>query len=80
MLNLGIVHGWEMVLEGEQLVLLAGAPGDSRLRLVDTHLFLKGVLRDGSLQDGDRPSVALEFGPWLPTDQRRAAASVRRRT
>lgn len=66
-LNLGIVHGWEMVLEGEQLVLLGGAPGDARLRLVDTHLFLKGVLRDGSLQEATGPSVALEFGPWLPT-------------
>jgi hypothetical protein len=66
-LNLGIVHGWEAVLEGEHLILLDGPHGEPRYRLVDTGFFLKGVLRDGSLQDGEGPSVALELGPLLPT-------------
>jgi hypothetical protein len=77
-LNLGILHGWEAVLEGEHLILLGGAPGDARFRLVDTGFFLKGVLRDGSLQEATGPSVALEFGPWLPTvnDERGIGASA----
>jgi hypothetical protein len=66
-LNLGIVHDWEMVLEGEHFILLDGMPGEARSRLVDTGFFLKSVLHDGSLQDRSGPSVALEVGALLPT-------------
>ena len=39
---------------------------DTRSRLVANGLFLKGVLREGVLQDKTGPSVATEFGVLLP--------------
>ena len=39
---------------------------DTRGRFVGDALFLKGVLREGVLQDKSGPSVAVEFGPLLP--------------
>lgn len=66
-LNLGIARDWELVLQGRHFILLDGMAGESRFRLVDTGLFLKGVLREGSLQEDHGPSVAMELGPLLPT-------------
>jgi hypothetical protein len=66
-LNLGVGRDWELVLQGRHLILLDDRPGEARLRLVDTGFFFKGVLREGSLQDGAGPSLALELGPLLPT-------------
>jgi hypothetical protein len=66
-LNLGIARDWEAVLEGEHFILLDGMPDESQFRLIGTGAFLKGVLREGSLQDATGPSVALELGPLLPT-------------
>ena len=65
--NLGIARDWELVLQGRHFILLDGMAGESRFRLVDTGLFLKSVLREGSLQEGHGPSVAMELGPLLPT-------------
>jgi len=65
--NLGITRNWELVVQGRHLILLDGMAGESRFRLVDTGLFLKGVLQEGSLQEGHGPSVAMELGPLLPT-------------
>jgi len=65
--NLGIARDLELVLQGRHFILLDGMAGESRFRLVDTGLFLKGVLREGSLQERRGPSVALELGPLLPT-------------
>ena len=65
--NLGIARDLELVLQGRHFILLDGMAGESRFRLVDTGLFLKGVLREGSLQERHGPSVALELGPLLPT-------------
>ncbi|TMB27236.1 MAG: hypothetical protein E6J65_05805 [Deltaproteobacteria bacterium] len=65
--NLGIARDWELVLQGRHFILLDGMAGDSRFRLIDTGLFLKGVLREGSLQEVHGPSVAIEVGPLLPT-------------
>src|SRR5215213_8545859 len=50
-LNLGIVRDWEIVLEGKHFILVDGSPGEARFRLVDTGLLIKGVVREGSLQN-----------------------------
>jgi hypothetical protein len=65
--NVGFVDDWELVLQGRELILVDGAAGESRVRLTDTAFLVKGVLRQGSLQEGSGPSVAVELGPLLPT-------------
>ncbi len=66
-LNLGIFSRWEAVLEGRGLIPLESEPASPRFRLNDTGLFFKGLLREGSLQEGTGPSIATEFGVLLPT-------------
>jgi len=61
--NIGIFQGWEAVLEGRRERSLGQ---EGRSSLVDNGAFLKGVLREGSLQDKSGPSVATEFGALLP--------------
>jgi len=63
--NVGLLPAWEMVVEGRGAVALGG-DGEERYRLVDTGLFAKGLLRRGSLQEADGPSVAVELGVLLP--------------
>jgi hypothetical protein len=65
--NVGIVPTWEAVLQGRNLVRLDHAQGEARVELADTALLLKGVLRQGTLQEATGPSVATEFGVLLPT-------------
>jgi outer membrane receptor protein involved in Fe transport len=63
--NYGFTKNWELVLEGR--VEHPQPPADdTRSRLVGDGLFLKGVLREGVLQDKSGPSVATEFGVLLP--------------
>lgn len=64
-LNYGFAKNWELVLEAQGEHPLAPAD-DTRSRLVDNGLFLKGVLREGGLQDKAGPSIATEFGILLP--------------
>jgi hypothetical protein len=64
--NLGIARDWEIVLQGNQLVLLGPRSGP-RWRLTDTGLSVKSVLRDGCLQGASGPSVAVELEALLPT-------------
>jgi hypothetical protein len=64
-LNFGFAKDWELVLEGRREHSLPPAE-DTRSRFVGDALFLKGVLREGTLQDKPGPSVAVEFGPLLP--------------
>jgi hypothetical protein len=64
-INYGFIKNWELVLEGRVEHPLVPAE-DTQSRLVGNGLFLKGVLREGSLQDKSGPSVAVEFGPLLP--------------
>jgi hypothetical protein len=66
-LNLGVWHNWEVVLEGRQLVSLGQPTDGPRYRLVDTGAFIKGVVRRGSLQGETAPSVGVEVGALLPT-------------
>src|ERR1700732_4752690 len=55
-INYGFTPGWEAVLEGEVAHgLTAGIPGTS---LIGNDAFLKGVLREGRLQEKPGPSVA----------------------
>ncbi len=65
-LNWGFAEGWEAVLEGRHFMGLGSVPGP-RLRLEDTALSLKGVLREGALQGREGPSVATELSALLPT-------------
>jgi len=63
--NYGFAKNWEAVLEG-QAEHQVSPPEDAQSRLVDNGFFLKGVLRDGVLQDKIGPSIATEFGVLLP--------------
>ena len=63
-LNYGITDRWELVLQGNVAVGLN--PDASTTSLLGTALLLKGILREGSLQDKDGPSIATEFGFLLP--------------
>src|SRR5438132_10432707 len=59
-INYGFTPGWEAVLEGRIAHgLMADNPGTS---LHGDGAFLKGVLREGSLQEKPGPSIATEFG------------------
>jgi hypothetical protein len=74
--NYGVAPGWEGVIEGEVAHgLTAGTRGTS---LVGNGAFLKGMLREGSLQEKPGPSIATEFGMLLPGihDERGTGASV----
>ncbi len=62
--NYGFAPGWEGVVEGRVAHALSG--GVLGTGLVDAGAFLKGVLREGTLQDKIGPSVATEFGILLP--------------
>jgi hypothetical protein len=78
-LNLGVAEDWEAVLQGQGETPLRHS-GDvaGRSSFVNNGLFLKGVLRDGVLQEKPGPSVATEFGVLLPgiNGDRGAGASV----
>jgi len=61
--NYGYTENWEAVLEGQfENPLTPSGPAS----LTASGAFLKGVLREGSLQDKTGPSVATEFGVLLP--------------
>jgi hypothetical protein len=68
-LNLGIFRGAELVVDFQNYVAIdeATPPKESRDRFRDTDVFVKGVLRRGSVQGESGPSVAAEVGPLLPT-------------
>jgi hypothetical protein len=64
-INVGVYRRLELVLEtnNELYRPLGGKVTD---RLSETHLFLKGVVREGFAQGKTGPSIAIEAGPWLP--------------
>ena len=62
--NIGLTPGWEAVFEGHGKFPLSDS--EERAGLAGAGAFLKGVLRPGSLQDQEGPSVATEFGVLLP--------------
>jgi hypothetical protein len=60
-INYGFTPGWEASLEGR--VAHGLTAGNS---LIGSQALLKGVLREGSLQEKPGPSIATEFGILLP--------------
>jgi len=75
-INYGFTPGWEAVLEGILAHdVTAGVPGTS---LVGNSASLKGVLREGSLQEKPGSSIATEFGVLLPgmNDEHGAGVSL----
>jgi hypothetical protein len=75
-INYGFMPGWEASLEGQVAHgLTASIPGIS---VVESDALLKGVLREGSLQDKQGPSIATEFGILLPgiNDQHGTGATL----
>ena len=66
-LNWGFVPNWELVLQGRNFIVLDGPQGEPSPKLIETGLFAKGVLRQGTLQDGTGLSIATENGVLLPT-------------
>jgi hypothetical protein len=66
-LNFGIAEGWEIVLEGRNFLRVQPIDAEQRSTLRDTALSVKGILRQGSLQENHTgPSVGLEVGLLLP--------------
>ena len=66
-LNFGIAEGWEIVLEGRDFLRVQPIDAEQRNTLRDTALSVKGILRQGSLQENHSgPSVGLEVGLLLP--------------
>ena len=65
--NYGLSERWELVLQGEAVHSLM--EDSSKSSLVGNGLFLKGILREGSLQGKPGPSIATEFGFLLPRPQ-----------
>jgi hypothetical protein len=59
-INYGVAKNWELV--GEFRV-----EGSPRFEITDPGLFLKGVLKEGVLQENPGLSIAVEAGPLLPS-------------
>jgi len=63
-INYGFTPRWEAAIEGKVAHgLTTDLPGAS---LVESDILLKGVLREGNLQEKPGPSIATEFGILLP--------------
>jgi hypothetical protein len=62
--NYGLEKNWEFVFQGQGQYPLDNPDESNSTNGVGA--FLKGVLREGSLQDASGPSIAVEFGPLLP--------------
>jgi hypothetical protein len=75
-LNYGFAPSWEAVVEGKLAHRLSA--GSRRTSLVGKGVFLKTVLREGSLQDKAGPSIATEFGALPPeiSGERGSGASL----
>src|SRR5437868_3358576 len=67
--NAGVLERWELVLEGRNRIRLDPAPGEARDELGDTALSVKGILREGGLQDRTGISVGTEIRTLLPTTE-----------
>lgn len=63
-INYGFTPGWEASLEGD--VAHGLTTGTPVVSVIESEALLKGVLREGSLQEKSGPSIAAEFGLLLP--------------
>jgi hypothetical protein len=68
-LNQGMGHGFEFVVDGTNQMPLHRAGGEPVASLVDTDVQLKWLFHEGSLQGRSGLSAATEFGPLLPTSE-----------
>jgi hypothetical protein len=66
-LNWGFADRWEVVLGGRNVIALGSEVQEPRARVEDVSLSLKGVLREGSLQEKYGWSVATELSLLIPT-------------
>ena len=62
-INIGFAERWEAVFEGKGLIPLSPS---GPVEVTDAGMFLKHVLREGSLQGKSGLSLATEFGILLP--------------
>jgi hypothetical protein len=67
--NLGLEHGNELVLEGFVRRRLDPEPDTRRTTFEDAAISLKHVHRNGVLQEAEGPSIASECGVLIPTLQ-----------
>lgn len=65
-LNFGLARGFELVVDFKDVVGLDYVAEQSRVRLLDTDVFIKAVLKRGVLQGDTGPSIAIEAGPLIP--------------
>src|SRR5260370_28767960 len=63
--NYGFAKNWEFVFQGQGQIPLTNSDESASMNGVGA--FLKGVLREGGRQDASGPTVAIEFGPLLPS-------------
>ena len=59
-LNLGVLPGWELVVDALGSVPVGSPRAPGATGQLETGLALKGVVRRGTLQGGEGPSVAIE--------------------
>ncbi len=64
--NLGVFPEWELVVDGSASGVVAGPREPGEVAQLEVGVSLKGVLRRGSLQDGEGPSIAIEPELLLP--------------
>jgi len=76
--NFGLEGNRELVIQGQREVALDREPGEPRSAIVDNGVFIKQLLRQGTLQDASGPSVATEYGVLLPSvhGEKRTGLSV----
>jgi hypothetical protein len=65
--NYGAIDRIELVFDAHKSLLFGGPDAAAVRRRLNTELLVKGVLREGSLQGGQGPSLAAEAGVFLPT-------------
>jgi hypothetical protein len=66
-LNWSFADRWQLVLEGRELIRLGSVGQERRATLQEAALTLKGILREGSLQEKTGPSAATELAMLIPT-------------
>lgn len=65
--NFGLQGERELVIQGQREVALDRDSGEPRSSIVENGVFIKQLLRRGSLQDAPGPSFATEYGVLLPS-------------
>src|SRR5216117_332355 len=65
--NFGLEGDRELVIQGQREVALDREPGEPRSAIVGNGIFIKQVLRNGTLQDASGASIATEYGVLLPS-------------